>query len=77
MLKYIVLLCFVQSENFCNLKIALHILRILRLHSSLEIGQPFQKLRNYHMGAISSFRDLHAQLNALMLKHLTVSDLLS
>ena len=39
-------ICSAQSENLCNLEIALRILRILRLHSSLEIAQPILRLRN-------------------------------
>ena len=31
-------ICSAQSENSCNLKIALRILRILRLHSNFKIA---------------------------------------
>ena len=39
-------ICSTQSENLRNLEIVLHILRILRLRSNLEIAQPITRLRN-------------------------------
>ena len=38
-----------QSENLRNLEIALHILRIPRLHSNLKIAQPISRLHNTHI----------------------------
>ena len=38
-----VYICSAQSENWHNLEIALRVLRILKLRSSLEIAQPIQK----------------------------------
>ena len=43
-------ICSAQSENLRNLEIALHILRILRLHSYLEIVHyscVISRLHNY------------------------------
>ena len=54
-------ICSAQSENLRNLEIVLHILRILRLRSNLEIAHPISRLHNYHTCAISRSRKLRAQ----------------
>ena len=65
MLKLYVCICSVQSENLCNLKIALRILRILRL-SSLAVIEGLGMRLAQHVCAIYElclYRGGHTQLN--------------